>query len=277
MTSKEGDKGWSCHEVNDPLPKTTPRIELYSIANKKQKHSRVCGTHLKHYLAPVSEQSVSTPSVCKPEKSSVPMLSTSVEQDVNDVSTSISPAKSSTPVLFQSPLLTPVREAQKVLAATPQQMSSPSEPLQMSSPSEPQQMSSPSEPQQMSSPSEPQQMLSPSEPQQMSTPVRPRKTTVASHVPRKKTPISTRTICLTAVEHSAIKNGEWLDDMAIHAAQILLTKLDNGAVGGLVNPLLLNTWWEPPALPFVQIFNQNVEPLGCSINNRMQCRLCTPV
>ena len=162
------------------------------------------------------------------------MLSTSVEQDADDVSTSISPAKSFTPVLFQSPLLTPVREAQKVLAATPQQMSTPSEP------------------------------------QQMSTPVRPRKTTVASHVPRTKTPISTRTICLMAVERSVIENGEWLDDMAIHAAQILLTKLDNGAVGGSMNPLLLNTQWEPPALSFVQIFNQNgshwvvASTIGCS-------------
>ena len=61
-----------------------------------------------------------------------------------------------------------------------------------------------------------------------------------------------------------------MDDMAIHAAQILLTKLDIGAVGGLMNPLLLNTWWEPPALPFVQIFNQNgshwvvASTIGCN-------------
>ena len=75
---------------------------------------------------------------------------------------------------------------------------------------------------------------------------------------KKKMPISTRTISLTAAERADLINGEWLDDNIIHSAQLLLVRQADGKFTGFNNPLLLKNL-PPPDLPFIQIFNAS----GC--------------
>ena len=79
-------------------------------------------------------------------------------------------------------------------------------------------------------------------------------------------PLSTRSIHRTVAEHSAIEEGELLDDSTIHAAQPFLNGQAMKNVSGLTNPLLLHKSLKPSSQPLKQVFNQSANQWVVALN-----------